>query len=251
MDRARKTDLGSAFLSGTRACLVLPLFCSALFYSLCSFFRFEGASDASGHRQHSCRTSSSLGQPMPKRPGVKASQLSDQSANSVLHSVPLDRSRPGDAQRVIRPVSTRNDAEPNHTGKTQPRGGVSHRNGDSTSLLKRSLSKLRLNDATSPNRQKPPQATRQHLAPASRIPQATSPASCTRIICDHGSFRFRVPLSRVTRHQADLCISAYYLQPTSPRQADHHHDRYGTSPPGSTLIPKPSPARPTRRPKSG
>lgn len=180
---------------------------------------------------------------MPKRPGVKASQLSDQSANSVLHSVPLDRSRPGDAQRVIRPVSTRNDAEPNHTGKTQPRGGVSHRNGDSTSLLKRSLSKLRLNDATSPNRQKPPQATRQHLAPASRIPQATSPASCTRIISNHpdrSAFVFHSLGSPDTKPTS--ASQRTHLQPTSSRQADHHHDRYGTSPPGSTLIPKPSPA---------
>lgn len=182
------------------------------------------------------------GQPMPTRSGVKAHQLNAKPTSSDLHLAQLDRSRPGDAQRVIRPVSTRNDAEPNHTGKTQPRGGVSHRIGDSTSLLKRSLSKLRLKDATSPNRQKPPQSTRQHLAPASKIPQATSPASCTRIISNHPDRSAFVLHSLGSPDTKQTSASQrIHLQPTSPRQAEYHHDRYGTSPLGTTLIPKPSP----------
>ncbi|EST06321.2 Protein kinase domain protein [Kalmanozyma brasiliensis GHG001] len=181
---------------------------------------------------------------MANKPMVKASQLTSRTANLDLHSTDTDRLKAGHAQKHIRPLTTRNDAEPIRTGKTQPRGAVCNPIGDSTSLLKRSFSKLRIKDAISPSRLKPPQATRQHLAPASKIPQATSPASHTHISSNRrpDPSAFVVPsfaspetkLTSTTQHKG--------LQPSTPRQADHPHDHYENVPLPTSVTHQSSPA---------
>ncbi|KAJ1039086.1 hypothetical protein NDA10_000970 [Ustilago hordei] len=103
------------------------------------------------------------------------------------------RSRPP-AQIVSRSVSTRTDSK-QAAGTVSVIKSVSPRlQPDSASILKRSLSKLRLKDAISPSKQKPAQtqrdAQKQHsapgqraaLQPTSKIPQVSAPASSTRIL---------------------------------------------------------------------
>lgn len=98
------------------------------------------------------------------------------------------------AQIVSRSVSTRTDSK-QAAGTVSVIKSVSPRlQPDSASILKRSLSKLRLKDAISPSKQKLAQAQRdaqkQHsapgqpaaLQPTSKIPLASAPASSTRIL---------------------------------------------------------------------
>lgn len=102
-------------------------------------------------------------------PVIKSSQLTNQSQRRDLGTV---RAYHSSAQTVVRSVSTRADTKHTVTGKTTPKTAL---NVDSTNILKRSLSKLRIKDA-SPNKQKSAQPKRQPLQPASKIPQATATA---------------------------------------------------------------------------
>ncbi|CDW98184.1 hypothetical protein [Sporisorium scitamineum] len=160
---------------------------------------------------------------MTRPPIVKSSQLTSRTPKSDLYST--QHPHTVDAHRMLRSVSTRNDTKYTESCKTQKRA-VSDLNVTSSNILKRSLSKLRIKDA-SPGRQKPPTSKRPPLSAASKIPQATAPMTTSRILGrrpDQSAF----VLHSFTPHNSKRTdISQYHdlhLPPTGRTKS--HHDQY-------------------------
>lgn len=145
---------------------------------------------------------------------------------------------------MLRSVSTRNDAKHAEVGKAQQKRAVSELNVNSTSLLKRSLSKLRIKDA-SPNRQKAPQSKRPPLSATSKIPQATAPAATTSRILgsrpDQSAFVLHSYTPLTTKQMNARPHDG--LELPSAERTKSHKDRHGANLHVSTafhqLSPKP------------
>ncbi|TKY85047.1 hypothetical protein EX895_006127 [Sporisorium graminicola] len=111
---------------------------------------------------------------------MKSTQLTSRTPELQSHPSQHGQPRTVDARRMLRSVSTRNDAKSNHDCTTQKRA-VSDLTVSSGNILKRSLSKLRSKEA-SPGRQKHVQPKRPPPLATSKIPQATAPATTSRIL---------------------------------------------------------------------
>ncbi|SJX61155.1 related to CHK1-Serine/threonine kinase [Sporisorium reilianum f. sp. reilianum] len=119
---------------------------------------------------------------LARQPIIKSSQLTSRTPKLDSHPKQNGHVSTVDAHSMLRSVSTRNDAKHTEVCKPQTKRAVSELNVSSTNILKRSLSKLRIKDA-SPARQKPPsQSKRPPLSATSKIPQATAPATTSRIL---------------------------------------------------------------------
>ena len=171
---------------------------------------------------------------------TKSTQLTNRSQRrDQLELRPLrDRSQADAVQTVVRSVSTRTDAKHTDIGKTTPKSARTL-NIDSTNILKRSLSKLRLKDATSPDaRRTTAQSKRQPLQPTSRIPQATAPTSSTRIIgarpeqsafVVHGLAPSGVKQAHTARQD--------HLHPNATRQQERNENQFNAPAAIQTLSP--------------
>nr|CDI52014.1 kinase-like protein [Melanopsichium pennsylvanicum 4] len=110
-----------------------------------------------------------------RKPIVKSTQLTRQSQTQRRNQAQIFH-QTGSAQTNVRSVTTRTDAKHTDCNTGAPRSA------DSISLLKRSLSKLRIKDV-SPSKSDTAQSKRQPQQLASKIPQATAPpASSARIL---------------------------------------------------------------------
>lgn len=133
------------------------------------------------------------------------------------------------SQTSARSVSTRTEVKQNGSTVSVIKSVSPRLHPDSTNILRRSLSKLRIKEAISPSKQKPSQAQREAqkersaqqqrapLQPISKIPQATAPnPSSTRII---GGPRLDKPVPT-----ADTFVTSRADQPNSARQDLLHHN---------------------------
>ncbi|SPO21802.1 related to CHK1 - Serine/threonine kinase [Ustilago trichophora] len=163
-----------------------------------------------------------------RAPVVKSTQLTNQSQRRDQATV---RAYNSSAQTLLRSVSTRADSKHTVTEQTAPKSAL---NVDSTNILKRSLSKLRIKDA-SPNKQKSAQPSRQPLQPATKIPQATVTAA--RVISTQPQHSAFVVHSLAPHHrQGHLLTNAArqveYAEKSNEKQLQGPTAIYPFSPPG-------------------
>ncbi|GAC97191.1 likely protein kinase [Pseudozyma hubeiensis SY62] len=139
----------------------------------------------------------------------------------------------GHARKIVRPVSMRKDAKHTETAVSQSKAAATFLPEESNSILKRSLSKLRIKDGLSPDRRKAEiQSRRQPLASASKIPQATAPTPNAHIITAR-SDKAAFVLHNVANSDT-MCADKSRHKNGSPaenhpdRSADHHYGFSGT-----------------------
>ena len=174
-----------------------------------------------------------------RRPVVKSTQLTSRSQRSEKTN---GWSQNGEAaQAKVPSMSTRLDAKHTVTGRTPAQSATLQ--VESTNLLKRSLSKLRIKESISPNKQKSAaQSKRQPLQPLSKIPQPTAPGSCTRILgTDVEQSAFVLHTLAPPRDQPPSSRPIHHLQSNTPRQRDDLDNRNASQPYAPTAIPSLSP----------
>lgn len=169
---------------------------------------------------------------------VKSTQLTARTQRrDQLDAHQTQHSRP---QNLGRAVSTWTDAKWSDMGKTTPKRAGNDADTESLGLLKRSLSKLRIKDATSPNsKQRSAQHKRQPLQPASKIPQATAPPSTTRYIASRPD-RPAFVLHGLAPPSTKQIHASHHGQHDTKAAGQRQHDRHLQAP---TAIQYISPAR--------
>ncbi|GAK62976.1 kinase-like protein [Moesziomyces antarcticus] len=174
----------------------------------------DGLDDMSNVKQ-SQPTRHKLTKPVPSAPSTRSMGRNNQrDPIDADHSVQVRRPL-GPAPTASRSVSSRIDSKCIGTTKSIHRALAPPSRlqpPQSTSILKRSLSKLRIRDPTSPDsRHKSPQTNRSVQQVASKIPQATAPTSTfSRVIRGHPA------QSAFVVH--DLPLSQSKLQSNRPQQ---------------------------------
>lgn len=174
----------------------------------------DGLDDMSNVKQ-SQPTRHKLTKPVPSAPSTRSMGRNNQrNPIDADHSVQVRRPL-GPAPTASRSVSSRIDSKCIGTTKSIHKALAPPSRlqpPQSTSILKRSLSKLRIRDPTSPDsRHKSPQTNRSVQQVASKIPQATAPTSTfSRVIRGHPA------QSAFVVH--DLPLSQSKLQSNRPQQ---------------------------------
>lgn len=170
---------------------------------------------------------------------TKSTQPASRLAKLDLNASDHGASEIGHARRMVRPVSTRKDAKHTETADSLSRTAASILPEESSSILKRSLSKLRIKDGFSPDRRKADvQSRRLPGVSASRIPQATAPSTNAHIITsrpDQASFVLHdVACPGTVRSDKSRKKKEVPMQHHSDRNASHHHRISGTHQPSSS-----------------